>query len=147
MRINNSRFFIFHTLKPLRYSFILSGVYDLLLGMGLLLFMDFFLVQLLGTTRPKNLQFPQITGLFLLVVGYFQLYGSQDVQSFAFLGFGMAVLRLSFGGIVLLTWLQRGIEGAYLIFALSDFLLALVLILPLLFTEGVSIQLGWRSVR
>lgn len=145
MKLNTSKFILFHTIRPLRRAFILSGVYDLLLGFGLLFFLDLFLVRLLGATKPENQQFPQITGLFLLVLGYILLYGSQNVQTFAFLGFGMALLRFSFAGIVLMTWLQTGIEDAYLIFALSDFVMAWVLLVPLLFTEGVSIHQMWRA--
>ena len=147
MSLKKKRMFLFHTMKPLKLGFILSGVYDLLLGIGLLIFMELFLVRLLGATKPENLQFPQISGLFLLVAGYFLLYGSQEVQIFAFLGFGIGLLRLTFTGIVLLTWLQTGIETAYLIFALSDFIMAWVLLVPLLFTEGVSIHQIWRSIQ
>ena len=66
--------------RYLRIAFLIGGIYDLVLGITLLIFSDFF-VEFLNVTKPDNMIFTQINGLFLIAVGYFLIYSIQMFEN------------------------------------------------------------------
>ena len=129
--------------RYLRIAFLIGGIYDLVLGITLLIFSDFF-VEFLNVTKPDNMIFTQINGLFLIAVGYFLIYSIQNVRKLAFIGFGSAFIRFSFAGLALITWITQEIELVYLLVGITDGLTAIILLIPLLMTDDVTWKQIWQ---
>jgi hypothetical protein len=129
--------------RLLKLVFLIGGIYDLILGIGVIFFSD-FLIAFFNLTTPNNMLFVYLTGVFLTVLGYFQFYALQDVQKLAFVGFGAIVVRLFYAIIIVFTSFTIGIEHAYLVTAFTDVLMGLFLLIPLMLTEGISIQRMWE---
>ncbi|MHA2246706.1 MAG: hypothetical protein ACXADY_17315 [Candidatus Hodarchaeales archaeon] len=129
--------------RYLRIAFLIGGIYDLILGISLLFFSD-FLIELLNITKPDNMIFTKINGLFLITVGYFLIYARQNVRKLAFIGFGSAFIRFSYACIVLITWITQEIELVYLIVGITDGLTAIILLIPLLMTDDVTWKQIWQ---
>ncbi|MFX0065929.1 MAG: hypothetical protein ACFFC7_27505 [Candidatus Hermodarchaeota archaeon] len=125
----------------MKVAFLIGGIYDIILGISSL-FLTNFLATLFSVSIPDPLIFPQVTGIFLIVVGYFLIYASRDARKLAFIGMGSCIIRFTFALIVFLTWFTQGIEVFYLLLALTDILTGTLILLPLLLTEDVS----WRQV-
>ncbi|MFX0150950.1 MAG: hypothetical protein ACFFAJ_09230 [Candidatus Hodarchaeota archaeon] len=129
--------------RLLKLAFLIGGIYDLILGIGVIFFSD-LLVTLFNLTKPNNMLFVHLTGIFLIIMGYFQIYALQDVQKLAFIGFGAIIVRFCYAFIVFFSSFTIGIEQAYLLTALTDILTGLLLLIPLMITEGISIQKIWE---
>ncbi len=130
--------------QVLKTAFYLGGVYDLLLGIGLLFFSD-LVVSILSITKPDNMIFVQLTGLFLLFAGYCLCYaGYFDVKKMAFIGLGMVILRFSYLLIAIIGVINKELELIYLVIGFSDAIMALVLLIPIILTEGASVKQLWR---
>lgn len=129
--------------RYLKIAFLIGGIYDILLGVPLLFFPD-FTATLLNITKPEPLILPQITGLFLLIIGYFLIIASQDVRKLVFIGIGSVVIRLGYVALVIFTWMTLEIEMGYFIIAMTDTLTAIILLIPIVLTEDVSWKQIWR---
>ncbi len=126
----------------LKVSFLIGGTYNLLSGIILLLFWDslssFFEAQI------PNPIFIQITAVFLIVVGYFLVYAAQNPRELVIIGVGSATTRFGYFLIVLISLIGQDIEIVYLIFGIIDVFIAIIILIPLLLTEGISWQKLWR---
>lgn len=129
--------------RYLKMAFLIGGIYDILLGVPLLFFPD-FTATLLNITKPEPLILPQITGLFLIIIGYFLIIATQDVRKLVFIGIGSVVIRLGYAALVIFTWMTLEIEMGYFIIAMTDTLTAIILLVPILLTEDVSWKQIWR---
>lgn len=131
-RISNNLF--------LKLSFLISGLYNISAGIFLLFFGEF--VSSFFEVQKPELIFIQIIALFLIVVGYFLVYAAQNPQKLAIIGFGSVVTRLGYFLIVILTLISQGLEIVYLLFGLIDAIIAIIILIPLILTEGVT----WRQL-
>ncbi len=130
--------------QVLKTAFYLGGVYDLLLGVGLLFFPD-LIVSILSITKPNNMIFVQLTGLFLLFAGYCLCYaGYFNVKKMTFIGLGMVILRFSYLIIAIIGVINKELELIYLVVGISDAIMALVLLIPIILTEGTSVKQLWQ---
>ena len=129
--------------RYLKMAFLIGGIYDILLGVPLLFFPD-FTATLLNITKPEPLILPQITGLFLIIIGYFLIIATQDVRKLVFIGIGSVVIRLGYAALVIFTWMTLEIEMGYFLIAMTDTLTAIILLVPILLTEDVSWKNLWR---
>ncbi|MFX0172917.1 MAG: hypothetical protein ACFE9L_13460 [Candidatus Hodarchaeota archaeon] len=129
--------------RLLKLTFLIGGIYDLILGVGVIFFSD-FLMAFFNLTKPNNMLFVFLTGVFLIVMGYFQIYALQDVQKLAFIGFGAIIVRLVYAIIIVFNSFTIGIEQAYLLTTFTDILTGLLLLISLMLTEGISIQRMWK---
>ena len=78
----------------IRLIFLIAGIYDLILGF-VTLFLTEYLSILLNIPVPNPLLFPQVSGLFLIALGYMLIYATKDIKKFAFIG--LASFELPFG--------------------------------------------------
>ncbi|MFW9915426.1 MAG: hypothetical protein ACFFGZ_07415 [Candidatus Thorarchaeota archaeon] len=130
--------------KILKIAFLIGGVYDLAIGIMLLVLPD-ILFEMLDATKPEDMIFAQLTGLFLLGVGYFLVYAAYyDVRKLAFIGLGSCLIRFAYAAIVILTLATDDIETGYVMTAATDIITALIILIPLLLTEGVSWTQLWQ---
>jgi hypothetical protein len=129
--------------RYLKIAFLIGGIYDVLLGLPMLLFPD-FTATILNVTKPEPIIWAQTIGIFLIIVGYLLLFATQDVQRFVFIGVGSVVIRLGYATLVILTFITSGIETGYILVALTDTLTALILLIPMILTEDVSWNQLWR---
>jgi len=125
----------------LKVSFLIGGTYNLLSGIILLVFWDslssFFEAQI-----PNSI-FIQIIAIFLIVVGYFLIYAAQNPRELVIIGVGSATTRLVYFLIALVSLIRQDIEIVYLIFGIIDAFVAIIILIPLLLTEGISWQKLW----
>lgn len=129
--------------RPLKVAFLIGGVYDIILGIGLLFFVD-LLAKLLDASKPEPRIFAHLVGLFLITVGYFLLYAAQDPRRLAFIGAASSLIRLLYALLVVLTWINQDIETLYLITALTDVITGLMLLGALLLTNGIAFKQLWK---
>ncbi len=133
----------FRNEQLLKLSYMIGGIYDLTLGFGLFFFSD-FLISFFNISKPDNMLFAYTSGLFLFTVGYYLIYAaSHEPENFLFIGFGSAFVRISFTVIVLITWLDGGIEGLYLVVGFMDLFTGILLLIPVLKTKTFSIKSIW----
>jgi hypothetical protein len=126
----------------LKASFLIGGIYNILSGIILLLFWD-SLSTYFEAQRPDPI-FIQIIALFLIVIGYFLVYSAQNPREMVIIGVGSVTTRFGYFLIVLVTLLSQDIEIVYLIFGIIDAFIAIIILIPLLLTEGVSWQQLWQ---
>lgn len=126
----------------LKVSFLIGGTYNLLSGIILLLFWD-SLSSLFEAQIPNSI-FIQIIAIFLIVVGYFLIYAAQNPRELVIIGVGSATTRLVYFLIALVSLIRQDIEIVYLIFGIIDAFVAIIILIPLLLTEGISWQKLWR---
>ncbi|MFW9779524.1 MAG: hypothetical protein ACFFE8_11770 [Candidatus Heimdallarchaeota archaeon] len=124
----------------LRVSFLLGGSYNLLSGIILLLFWD-ALFSFFSVNKPEPI-FVQITGLFLIVVGYFLIYAAQDPRELMIIGIGSVTTRLAYLVIVLVTLAVQNLDNLYLLMGIVDAAIAILILILLLLTDGVM----WRRL-
>ena len=129
--------------RYLRIAFIIGGIYHILLGLPMIISPD-LVATLLNVTKPEPVFMLQIIGLFLVAVGYFLLFAIQDVRKFIFIGVGSAVVRLGYATLVILTLLTLEIEMGYVIVATTDIITAIILLVPIVLTEGISWKQLWQ---
>lgn len=115
-------------MKVLKFSYQIGGLYDLLLGLGVL-FLRNYLLTALKQTIPNIPQVTDALGLFLIGYGFLLLDESR--QAFPRLNIGLisAIIRILFFIIVMLYVSFAQIEIIYILFALTDFLTGLFIIL------------------
>lgn len=129
--------------RYLKIAFVIGGIYDILLGVALLFFPD-LTSTILNVSKPEPVILPQTIGIFLIIIGYFLLIVIQDIRKFIFIGVGSVVIRLGYATLVVLTWLTLEIEIGYFIVAMTDTLTAIILLVPIILTEGVSWKQLWQ---
>ncbi|MHA2299079.1 MAG: hypothetical protein ACXADA_23880 [Candidatus Hodarchaeales archaeon] len=132
----------FATERYLKAVYLISGVYDLILGIASVIFADSFL-DLFNVSHSDPPIFLQISGLFLITVGYFLIYSSQKPKEFVFIAVGSVFVRLSYALIIIVTMLSQIIEPFYVLFAITDGITGLIIILALVFTEDISFHQIW----
>ena len=129
----------FSSTTPLKYSFIIGGIYDIINGMTLLFFVDILVISF-GLNKPIPFIFGQLSGILLIVVGYFLLIATRDINHYAFIGFGSVIVRFGYFLYSLVGWLNNEHELIYLFFGLTDLITGLIILLPLLFTQDLSLR-------
>jgi hypothetical protein len=129
--------------KYLKTAFLIGGIYDILLGIPLLI-MPVGVTELFGVSPPTDIIFVQVAALFLIGVGYSLLYAIHDVQKMAFVGYASSFVRLSYTVIVVLGIFNQTVENGYLLTAITDFITAIILLVPLLLTEDVGYSRIWK---
>ncbi|MHA1995851.1 MAG: hypothetical protein ACW97Z_14995 [Candidatus Hodarchaeales archaeon] len=129
--------------KFIRLGYLIGGIYDLFLGLGVILIPD-LLISFFQITKPNNMIFVYTSGLFLLVVSYYLLYACfHELTNFLFIGFGSSMVRFVFAIIVVLLWITEGIEFAYILIALTDSITGLMIIIPIILTKGLTREDLW----
>ncbi len=130
--------------RILQIAFYLGGIYDLMLGIGVLFLSD-LLISIFRITKPDNMIFVQLTGLFLLFAGYCLIYAAyNDVKKMAFIGLGMVIIRFIYLLVALFGVLSGELEFAFLLIGISDGIMALVILIPILLTDGTSLSQLWQ---
>ncbi|MHA2366050.1 MAG: hypothetical protein ACXAC7_18975 [Candidatus Hodarchaeales archaeon] len=128
----------------LKLAFLIGGIYDLILGINLLIFPDLS-ASLLNITKTDPEIMSQTNGLFLLAVGYLLIVASQDSRRLAFIGVGSCFVRLSYAFLVVIALITiENFETGYLIVALTDTLTAIIILIPMVLTEGISRKNLWK---
>ena len=129
--------------KFIKLGFFIGGIYDLILGFGAIFLSD-LLISIFGINKPDNMIFVYISGLFLLLVGYFLLYACfHDVTNYLFIGFGSSVVRFAFALIIILFWITEGVEFVYILIACTDTVTGLFIFIPILFNNGLTRKELW----
>ncbi|MHA2369907.1 MAG: hypothetical protein ACXADX_13895 [Candidatus Hodarchaeales archaeon] len=129
--------------RYLAIFFVIGGIYDIILGIGLIFFVD-LLSEILDEPKPEPFIFAQVSGIFLIVIGYFLLYAAQNPRKLAFVGAGSVVARLSYSIIVIFAWFLDEISIVYVFFGLTDALTALLILLALLLTDDIAYRQLWK---
>jgi hypothetical protein len=133
----------FADVKYIKFGFLIGGIYDLLLGIGVLFFSD-LMVDILGILKPDNMIFVYISGLFLILVGYILIYASfRNVKDFLFIGIGSCIIRFSYFLIALVTWLINDIELPYLLVGCTDVFTGLLILIPTLLIDKNAWKQLW----
>ena len=133
----------FADIKYIKYGFLIGGIYDLLLGIGVLFFSD-LMVSFLGINKPDNMIFVYISGLFLILVGYILIYTSfRDVEEYIFIGLGSSIIRLSYFIIVTFIWLTEGIEAIYVLVGCTDAITGLMILIPIVLVDKSAFKKLW----
>jgi len=133
----------FADVKFIKIGFLIGGIYDLLLGIGVLFFSD-LMVDLFGITKPDNMIFVYISGLFLILVGYILIYSAyRNVEDFLFIGLGSCIIRFSYFLIALTVWLTDGIEVMYVLIGCTDVLTGLFILIPILLVDKNAWKKLW----
>lgn len=105
----------------LKTSYLIGGVYDLLLGLGIL-FLRNYLLTVAKQTIPNIPQISDALGLFLIAYGYLLLDESRQVMPQLNIGITSAIVRILFFIIVMLYFLFNHVEIIYISFAVTDFI-------------------------
>ena len=93
---------MFTDVKFIKLGYLIGGIYDIIFGLGIIIFPE-LLISFFQLTKPNIMIFVYVSGLFLLVVGYFLLYACfHDVREYLFIGFGSSMVRFAFALIVIL---------------------------------------------
>ncbi|MFX0183316.1 MAG: hypothetical protein ACFE95_09580 [Candidatus Hodarchaeota archaeon] len=61
----------------MKIAFLIGRIYDMLLDIPILILPDFTTTDL-NITKPKPIILFQISGIYLVIIGYFLLIASQD---------------------------------------------------------------------
>jgi len=69
------------------------------------------------------------------------LYASKDPENYLFIGFGSAVIRFFFALIVIIKLIGDDIEGIFALFAFTDILTGLFLLLTIMKVENYQTKL------
>ena len=133
----------FADVKYLKIGFLIGGIYDLLLGIGVLFFSD-LMENFLGIKKPDNMIFVYISGLFLILVGYILIYtANRNVEDFLFIGLGSCIIRFSYFLIVVFIWLTDGVEIIYVLLGCTDALTGLFILIPILLIDSSAWKQLW----
>jgi hypothetical protein len=130
--------------RYLKIAFAIGGFYDILLCVTM--FFPDLTSTLLNVTKPDPIIFSYTSGLFLIIIGSFLLLATQDVQRLVFIGIGSVVIRLGYA-ILVFFLLPVGIEIVYILVAVTDTITAILLIVPIILTEGVIWKQLWQIKR
>ena len=128
--------------KFIKIGFIIGGLYDIILGIGVIFFSD-LMVELFSITKPNNMIFIYISGLFLILVGYILIYATfRNIEDFYFIGVGSFIVRISYFFIVILIWLTEGIEIAYVLVGCTDAITGFMILIPMLLVDSNA----WKQI-
>lgn len=119
----------------LKLSYQIGGYYDIVLGLGILLFYK-ILFPIFSLSIPGELLYVQVTGLFLLAVGFYFLYTANNAQEYIFIGLGSIFVRFVFAILVLLR--IQEVELGFKILATSDTLIGLLILFPIIKIKYLS---------
>ena len=109
-----------------------------------MLFLPDFVVTLLNIPKPEPMVLIQTLGVFLIIIGYFLLLVTRDVRKLAFIGAGSCIIRFGYAFLAVLAYFTQDLEAGYLLVASTDTITAIILLVPLLLTEGVSWKNLWQ---
>ncbi|MFX1253490.1 MAG: hypothetical protein ACFFCZ_17910 [Promethearchaeota archaeon] len=126
----------------LKLSFFIGGIYNIVMGFILIFFYETLLS--LFEIQHTEIIFVQTTALFLIVVGYLLIYAVQNPRKLAIIGMTSVVTRLVYFITIIFNFISQGTEIVYLLFGLIDGIIALIILIPLLLTEGVSWKQIWH---
>ncbi|MFX0050815.1 MAG: hypothetical protein ACFE9L_20220 [Candidatus Hodarchaeota archaeon] len=129
--------------RYLKIAFLIGGIYDIVFGLPMLILPN-LVVTILNIAKPEPIIQLQTIGAFLIFVGYLLLMASQDGRRLAFIGVGSAVKRLGYVILVVLAWLTIGIDLGYILVAITDTLIAIIILVPIALTEGISWKNLWQ---
>jgi hypothetical protein len=127
--------------RYLKIAFAIGGIYDIVLGISM--FFPDLTSELLKVTKPDPIIFSYTNGLFLIIIGSFLLIATQNVRKLVFIGIGSVIIRLGYAVLVLIL-LPAGIEMAYILIAATDTLTAIMLLVPIVLTDGITWKQFWK---
>ncbi len=113
----------------LKFSYLLGGYYDIVLGIGIL-FLYKFLFPIFLLPIPDEILFIQVIALFLLAIGFYLLYTSNKAEDFIFVGIGSIFVRFVFAILVLIKITE--VDTGFIILATTDTITGLVILYPIL---------------
>jgi hypothetical protein len=99
--------------------FLISGVYDAILGVIFLLVGN-QIYDLFGVTRPNHIGYIQFPALLLIVFGIMFLRIAADPVRFRELIWYGVALKIAFAGVVFYHLLTHGIPSMWVPFAIAD---------------------------
>jgi hypothetical protein len=107
------------TLKAIKALFIVSAIYDGLLGVAFL-FASGSLFQWLGVTPPNHLGYVQFSAALLIVFAVmFMAIAMQPIRNRNLIPYGI-LLKVSYCGVVMFHWLTGGLPGMWKPFCIAD---------------------------
>jgi hypothetical protein len=119
--------------KPVIYwAYLIGGYYDLILGFALLL-SSRQLVKIFNIEMVINI-FNELTGLFLLAIGFLLVVYAKNAMDSPFIGLSSVFVRFSFVILVILYSVFSKIHYLFIVFALTDFLTGLMILIPIVNT-------------
>lgn len=127
--------------RYLKIAFAIGGTYDIVLGISM--FFPDLTSELLKVTKPDPIIFSYTSGLFLIIIGSFLLIATQNVRKLVFIGIGSVIIRLGYAVLVLIL-LPTGIKMAYILIAATDTLTAIMLLIPIVLTDGITWKQFWK---
>lgn len=123
----------------LKYTYLIGGLYDLILGFTLVIGLTFTgktLSNLFDVALPQPLLFGQVSGLFLIAVGYYLLVASKKPTNFMFIAMGSVFVRLSYGMIILLS--ISTVHPLYIILGITDTLTGFLLLFSIIWYQSTA---------
>jgi len=128
----------------LKLTYIIGGLYDLILGSTLVFGLTWFgktLSTILGPL-PQPLLFGQVAGLFLMTVGYYLVYSSREPLNYVFIAVGSVFVRLSYGLLTIYTVLilQQPIDALYILLAFTDTISGVLILVALLWNKALNLK-------
>ncbi len=111
----------------LKISYVIGGVYDVLLGIGVLFFRN-FLLTFIHESIPNVAQISDALGLFLIAYGYLLLDESQKSDPRINIGLTSALVRIIFFLSVVYYAVFYTVELLYIILASTDLLTGLLIL-------------------
>jgi hypothetical protein len=115
----------------LKASYLIAGVYDLLLGLFLIFLRNPFL-HFINHKIPLIPILADSLGLFLLAIGFLLLSEIKKDEINIQIGLSSVFVRFSFSILVFYYFFFREIELLYIILAITDFLTGVLLLLSIL---------------
>ena len=85
---------------------------------------------------------------WVLFAGYCLIYAAYyDVKKMAFIGLGMVIIRFTYLLVALFGFISGELEFVYLLIGISDGFMALVILIPILLTDGTSLAQLWQYTK
>ena len=110
-----------------KISYQIGGLYDLLLGFGVL-FLRNYVLSYFHQTIPNIPQIVDALGLFLVAYGFLLLDESRRNDPRFTIGLSSAIVRIVFFLLIILYTFISKVEILYILFALTDLLTGLIIL-------------------
>lgn len=114
----------------LRIAYLVGGVYDLVLAIALFAYSITF--PLFNLTIPEDKLFIFTIAYFLIGVGFLLVYTAGNAVNYIIIGLVSAIVRIAFGITVYLMVVIEATDTNFIIFATTDILTGLFLLIPAL---------------
>ena len=127
--------------KFLQYSYLIAGLYDIFLGIGVFFLFDLIVIDIFQAVKPDPYLFVQVGGLFVFGFGYLLIITHKKAEEFVIIGFASGIIRIMFSFIVLLEILQSNLNFFYYLLGLSDLITGGLLLFALYKSNLLSFDL------